>query len=61
MHTLLNIPRSFIRSIREINEKYKTPHIKMTPMVSFSLLVLRIYLLFMVAILLFKFISEIAR
>lgn len=42
-------------SIKEINEKYKTPHIKMTPMVKVSLLALRIYLLLMIVIMLYKF------
>jgi hypothetical protein len=60
MQTFLKVPRSFFRAIREINEKYKTPHIKMTRMVSVSLLILRLYLLFMIGLLLFKFISEIA-
>jgi hypothetical protein len=47
----------FIDAIRDINEKYKTPRIKMTPMVKASLLMLRLYLFFMVAILLYKFIQ----
>jgi hypothetical protein len=44
-------------SIKEINEKYKHPKIKMTPLVKWSLLVLRIYLFFIIVILLYKFIS----
>jgi hypothetical protein len=44
-------------AVKEINEKYKHPKIKMTPMVKWSLLALRIYLFFIIFILLFKFIS----
>ncbi|HEY9151651.1 MAG TPA: hypothetical protein VIN60_02105 [Anaerolineales bacterium] len=56
MDKVLDILRGFFQAIREINEKYKTPQIKMTPMVSASLLILRLYLLATVAILLVKFI-----
>jgi len=43
-------------AIHRINEKYKHPRIQMTPMVRTSLLALRFYLLFILTILLFKFI-----
>jgi hypothetical protein len=46
--------------IREINEKYKHPRIKMTRMVAFCLLVLRLYLIGMLLLLLYKFISIVA-
>ena len=49
--------RSFHEAIREINEKYKTPRIKMTRMVGFWLLLLRLYLIGMLLLLLYKFIS----
>jgi hypothetical protein len=52
--------RDFFGAIREINEKYQTPRIKMTRMVSISLLMLRIYLLGMIVLLLYKFITLIA-
>jgi hypothetical protein len=45
----------FLSKIVEINEKYKKPRIRMTPFVSVSLFFLRFYLLFLVAILFFKF------
>lgn len=45
------------RAVRELNEKYKTPKIKMTPGVRFSLLILRIYLFFMIGVMVFKFIQ----
>ncbi len=47
----------FVGAIHEINEKYKTPRIKMTRMVSFSLLMLRLYLLGMLLLLAYKFIT----
>jgi hypothetical protein len=43
------------RPIIEITRKYRTPKIKMTKGVRFALLILRIYLIVMVAIIVFKF------
>jgi len=57
-----NIKQAFFRflglfdGIREINDRYKVPRIKMTPMVRFSLVFLRIYLVLTIAILIYKFI-----
>ena len=42
-------------AVREINRKYGKPHIKMTRPVQFSLGLLRFYLLFLVALLVWKF------
>ena len=53
------LSRRFVR-ITEINRKYATPRIKMTPMVRLILLLLRIYLLLLVAILVYKFITIVA-
>jgi hypothetical protein len=39
----------------EVNRRYAAPRIKVTPLVSFSLLLLRIYLLLLVGILFYKF------
>jgi len=50
--------RRFSR-IREINRKYKTPHVEMTPAVKFALLVLRLYLLLLVGLLFFKFFADV--
>jgi hypothetical protein len=44
-------------AVREINRKYKKPHIKMTRLVQFSLGLLRFYLLFLVALMVWKFFS----
>lgn len=41
--------------IREINRKYSKPRISMSPMTRIVLLLLRIYLLLLVAILFYKF------
>ena len=45
----------FFRQVREINKKYATPKLKMTPTVKFALLLLRIYLIVLVLLLGFKF------
>lgn len=42
--------------VKAINQKYATPHMKMTPMVKFSLGLLRFYLLFLVGIMVYKFV-----
>ena len=44
-------------TVREINKKYAKPRIKMTRGVSFALLALRIYLLVLVGLLFYKFIT----
>ena len=43
--------------IAEINRKYQTPRIKTTPMVRISLVLLRIYLLALIGMVIYKFIS----
>jgi hypothetical protein len=43
-------------AMRTINRRYSSPHIKMTLMVRLSLLLLRFYLLFLVGILVYKFV-----
>jgi hypothetical protein len=59
MNTIINGFRDFFQAIRDINEKYKTPRIKTTRMVSLSLLLLRIYLLAMLVLLLYTFITTV--
>ncbi len=41
--------------VREINEKYREPRLKMTPLIRYSLLILRLYLIMLVIILVYKF------
>jgi hypothetical protein len=60
MDRVVNGFRDFLEAIREINQKYRTPRIKMTRMVSVSLLMLRIYLIGMLLLLLYKFITVVA-
>ena len=43
--------------IHEINKKYATPSIEMSKWVKLSLLSLRLYLIFLVVLLLYKFIT----
>ncbi len=59
MDRILDSFHNFIQAIRDINEKYKTPRIKTTRMVSFWLLMLRLYLIGMLILLLYKFITVI--
>jgi hypothetical protein len=49
--------RSTFRQIALINKKYRTPHIKTTVPVRLALLMLRLYLLFLIGVLIFKFIT----
>ena len=43
------------KAIKMINKKYSKPRLKMTPLVKFSLLALRLYLIMLVFILSYKF------
>ncbi len=49
--------REMLGQIREINLRYATPHIKTTRMVTVCLMVLRCYLILLVGILVYKFVS----
>ncbi|MGB8064961.1 MAG: hypothetical protein WCF26_23950 [Candidatus Sulfotelmatobacter sp.] len=49
--------RNTTGAVREINQKYAKPHIEMTRMVRFSLGALRFYLLLLVGIMIYKFIT----
>ena len=49
--------RDMVHSVREINRRYATPHIRTTRMVRMCLLLLRCYLMLLVGILVYKFIS----
>ena len=51
-----NFFRSTARAVHAINKKYSTPSMKMTPMVKLSLGLLRFYLLFLVGLMVYKFI-----
>ncbi len=57
MNILTRALRSLVEEIREINRKYSTPNIKMTRFVRINLLCLRFYLLLLVGLLIYRFIS----
>ena len=46
-----------VKSFSDVNKRYKNPTIKPSKSVKFALLMLRIYLLFLVVLLVIKFIS----
>jgi hypothetical protein len=54
---MMNAFRSFARKIHEINRRYSKPHIEMSGAVRMSLLALRIYLLFLVSLMVYKFVT----
>jgi hypothetical protein len=54
---ILNFFRNTAGAVREINRKYAKPHIQMTRWVRFSLGALRFYLLLLVGIMIYKFIT----
>jgi hypothetical protein len=54
---IVNFVKNTIHEVRSINNRYKIPHAKMTKGVRFSLIMLRVYLLVLVAILFYKFIT----
>jgi len=47
--------RSTVQTVRGINQRYATPHLKTTRMVRVCLGMLRAYLFLLIAILVFKF------
>jgi hypothetical protein len=49
------VARGWKAKIKEINMKYRKPRLQMTPMVRAALLGLRLYLIILVFILLYKF------
>ena len=50
----------YLSKIREINAKYRTPRIQMSKPVRVCLFVLRLYLLTLVLLLMYKFVAVIA-
>jgi len=53
---ILEFFKDTLTTVKSINRKYAQPQIKMTPMVKVSLLSLRLYLIFLVGILVYRFI-----
>lgn len=56
-HTLVTMIGRNIDKLRAINRRYATPRLAISPIVRTCLLVLRLYLLFLVALLAYKFIT----
>ena len=54
---IFNFFRNTAVAVSEINQKYAKPHIEMTRWVRFSLGALRFYLLLLVGIMIYKFIT----
>ncbi|MEI6104908.1 MAG: hypothetical protein WCP70_13290 [Methanothrix sp.] len=54
-HVGKNMVQEWIGKVKEINHKYSQPRLHMTPLVKASLLALRIYLIILVMILVYKF------
>ena len=50
--------RNTVQTVRAINRRYATPHLKTTRLVRVSLGLLRGYLVLLIAILVFKFIHS---
>ncbi len=49
--------KQFRQKIRDINQRYSSPHIEMSLGVRISLIALRIYLLLLVSLMVYKFIT----
>ena len=52
---MINLIKAFFNKIHEINQRYAHPKIHQSRAVKISLLVLRIYLLLLVVLLIYKF------
>ena len=52
-----NVLRESIEKIREINRRYSKPRIRMSRTVRFALLMLRLYLLILVVLLAYRFLT----
>jgi hypothetical protein len=57
IHSIATALAGHLETIRDINRRYATPRIRMSAMVRLALLTLRIYLLVLVALLVYKFLT----
>jgi len=60
-HVIHSMFADNFEKIRDINRKYATPRIAMSPAVRLALLVLRVYLLVLVGLLAYKFYTVLAQ
>ncbi len=56
----MNTLRRLRATIAEINRRYQTPRINMSPAVRLSLMALRVYLLLLVGLMVFRFVTLIS-
>ncbi|MCL4552929.1 MAG: hypothetical protein M1305_05185 [Candidatus Marsarchaeota archaeon] len=56
-HSVFDVFAQFREAVREINKKYAKPRIQMTPMVKASLFMLRLYLLLLIGLLIYRFVT----
>ena len=54
---MANPIKNLINKIREINQKYSKPRIQMSRSVKLALLALRLYLIFLIVMLLYRFLT----
>ncbi len=54
---MANTFTQFRQKIRDINQRFSKPHIEMSPAVKLSLVALRFYLLFLVSLMVYKFVT----
>jgi hypothetical protein len=52
---IVSATKGWVEKVNEINKKYSKPRLKMTPFVRAALLALRLYLIMLVIILVYKF------
>ncbi len=52
----MNTFRRLRATIADINRRYRTPRIAMSPAVRLSLMALRVYLLFLVGLMIYRFV-----
>lgn len=60
-HALHTMVVGNVEHVRAINKRYATPRLTMSPMVRWSLLGLRIYLLTLVGLLVYKFVTVVTQ
>jgi hypothetical protein len=61
LHAIGAVISDQIEQIRAVNRRYASPRLKMSPTVRWSLLALRLYLLVLVGLLAYKFVTVVAQ
>jgi len=55
MNVLIRMVRGLVSGVRAVNRRYANPGIEMTPFVRLALVTLRVYLLVLIGLLVYKF------